>query len=353
MPRHTAIALRTRELTLRFLTPAFLGNAQQSAQWRTPPIKHLLRYWWRIAWSAQHGFPDDPARLSRQEAELFGSAAGDHGCRSRLRIRLSSWENGSLKKWPSEPKVHHPEVGHTGMNIGAHLYLGYGPLQSGKAGHRTRLDHPPAIAAGESATLKLAYPETHAPLIEQTLALIDRFATLGGRSRNGWGSVELQGTRALDTLPLRPWRDCLDRTWVHAIGADDQDRPLIWQTRPHPEWSQLMKTLAQIKIDLRTAFPFTSNHHPRPEPRHWLAYPVTNHPVRSWRNHRLPNSLCFKICRHGPDSLVGLIIHLPHLPPHPEHRRAPPIPPKEVASTWAAVHDHLDGRQGLKRLPTT
>ncbi len=32
---------------LRFQTPAFLGNAQQQAQWRTPPIKALLRQWWQ------------------------------------------------------------------------------------------------------------------------------------------------------------------------------------------------------------------------------------------------------------------------------------------------------------------
>ena len=28
---------------LRFQNPAFLGNAQQQGQWRTPPFKALLR----------------------------------------------------------------------------------------------------------------------------------------------------------------------------------------------------------------------------------------------------------------------------------------------------------------------
>lgn len=32
-----------KELKLSFVTPAFLGNAEQRAQWRTPPIKALLR----------------------------------------------------------------------------------------------------------------------------------------------------------------------------------------------------------------------------------------------------------------------------------------------------------------------
>ena len=41
--------MQTYSYQLRFQTPAFLGNAQQQAQWRTPPIKALLRQWWRVA----------------------------------------------------------------------------------------------------------------------------------------------------------------------------------------------------------------------------------------------------------------------------------------------------------------
>jgi hypothetical protein len=36
-------AMLTRAYTLRFVTPAFLGNAEQDGQWRTPPIKIALR----------------------------------------------------------------------------------------------------------------------------------------------------------------------------------------------------------------------------------------------------------------------------------------------------------------------
>jgi len=33
---------------VEFLCPAFLGNAEQNGQWRTPPFKALLRQWWRV-----------------------------------------------------------------------------------------------------------------------------------------------------------------------------------------------------------------------------------------------------------------------------------------------------------------
>jgi len=40
------------DLTVRFLTPAFLGDAEQNGRWRTPPFKALLRQWWRMAYAA-------------------------------------------------------------------------------------------------------------------------------------------------------------------------------------------------------------------------------------------------------------------------------------------------------------
>lgn len=64
----------TRQLTVRFLTPAFLGDARQAGRWRTPPFKHLLREWWRVAWVAEHRGPVDVGDMRREEALLFGHA---------------------------------------------------------------------------------------------------------------------------------------------------------------------------------------------------------------------------------------------------------------------------------------
>ena len=50
-----------RKFTLQFCTPAFLGNAEQSGQWRTPPFKAQLRQWWRVAYAASKHFRLDVA----------------------------------------------------------------------------------------------------------------------------------------------------------------------------------------------------------------------------------------------------------------------------------------------------
>ncbi|MDD5297607.1 MAG: hypothetical protein PHU46_11910 [Rhodocyclaceae bacterium] len=360
--------------TLCFNTPAFLGNAEQQAQWRTPPFKALIRQWWRVAYAADHRFRVNLDEMRTEEGLLFGHAWLDTDVDSRgnkvaarkslVRIRLSRWNDGeeTKRKWGQQElekdrKVRHPEVG----QIGPLLYLGYGPLAvetvhrpgSGKAEYATVLKKNAAIQAGEQAVLSIAVPDENAPRIEQALMLMHRYGTSGGRSRNGWGSFELTplaGTPALEgTSPLRPWREALDKDWPHALGQDDEGA-LVWQTPPCGDWKALMREMAIIKIGLRTQFKFPDERPPHQdiEDRHWLAYPITNHSTRAWnRNARLPNSLRFKV-RATPDGkLVGVIIHVPCLPPaefRPERPR--------IESVWLRVHGFLDApAQKLTRIP--
>lgn len=368
--------------TLSFTTPAFLGNAEQNGQWRTPPIKALIRQWWRVAYATDHRFQVKLDAMRRDEGLLFGNAwlshqeggrpVTDH-CKSLVRIRLNNWDIGKLKSWAGleQGTVHHPETEKTRYEVGPHAYLGFGPLD-GRGG--TKLSKANAvIQAGEHATLSIAVPDDHAPRIEQALVLMDRYGTLGGRSRNGWGSFSLtplEGTPALQgTSPLRPWRDTLDRDWPHALGRDDQGA-LVWQTSPHDDWKSLMKTLALIKIGLRTQKPTLELkldksegdkeildrrtgecrgiNHGAPQLRHWLAYPVTNHSVGAWGNNaRLPNSLRFKVRRIDGNKLIGIIFHVPHLPldTFRPNRQA-------IEQAWRQVYGFLDNSsQSLIRIP--
>ena len=305
-----------REYALRFYTPAFLGNAEQSGQWRTPPFKAQLRQWWRVAYAANQGFRPDVARMREAEGNLFGNAwLADNFSKSWVRVRLAHWNAGSLPKnrWTPLDRVTHPEA----PGAAADLYLGYGPVVLPRGERTPSLKANAAIQAGEENTLAIAYPDQHAALIEQALALMSQFGTLGGRSRNGWGSYSLHGIGDASNLPLSPWQEALKLDWPHAIGSDAQGA-LIWQTQAFAEWKALMKELAVIKIEMRTSFKFP---HAQPDgeihERHWLSYPVTRHSVRAWVNNnaRLPNSLRFKVCPTADGNLVGVIFHMPCLPP--------------------------------------
>lgn len=62
--------MKKLEYTVRFTTPAFLGNAEQQAQWRTPPFKALIRQWWRIVKAPKLNKPFDITQLRTAENTL-------------------------------------------------------------------------------------------------------------------------------------------------------------------------------------------------------------------------------------------------------------------------------------------
>jgi CRISPR-associated protein Cmr1 len=368
------------EYQVQFTTPAFLGNAEQDGQWRTPPFKALLRQWWRAAYAAEHGFNVNIPDMRREEGLLFGNAwlshwegnrdVTDH-CKSRVRIRLAKWDSGELRSWHGleQETVYHPEAERARYQVGPHAYLGYGPLDGGGGTKFTRKGNA-AIQAGDSANLSFAWPsddrnaeirrmlELNSPRIRKALVLMERYGTLGGRSRNGWGSFGLfprgedESVTCADATDFRPWRECLDRDWPHALGQDENG-PLVWQIKGRTgDWRSLMRELAIIKIGLRTQFTFpnVAPPHSQPEPRHWLSYPITRHTTRAFsRNARLPNSLRFKV-RSAPDDpqkLVGVVFQVPCRPPpefHPDE--------SAIVQTWRSVHALLDeltegpGRRG-------
>jgi CRISPR-associated protein Cmr1 len=353
---------------LQFHTPAFLGGATQSARWRTPPFKAQLRQWWRVAYAAHRQFAVNVGEMRDMEGHLFGHAWLENDSferegkrvetaarKSEVRIRLSQWGEGQLKSWDrlEAGTVYHPEAEKVRNQVGPHAYLGYGPLD-GRGG--TKLQDKQgkpnaAIQAGELAQLSIAYPEKETLLIEHALQLMHLYGTVGGRSRNAWGSYSL--THATDkipqtgTPPIRALADCLKLDWPHAVGADAQGA-LIWQTQPHKDWAGLMKTLAQIKIALRTQRQFKF---PNAQPdgqihdRHWLSYPVTEHDVNDWKrkNLRLPNTLRFKV-RPTAAGLVGVVFHMPHKPPA-EFGSSP----QTLERIWRQVHSHLDQSTALQR----
>jgi CRISPR-associated protein Cmr1 len=64
----------------------------------------------------------------------------------------------------------------------------------------TQLNNGAALQAKEN-TLKLAHAEEHDEALTLALTLAHWFGTIGGRSRNGWGSLGWQALRAPPPCP--------------------------------------------------------------------------------------------------------------------------------------------------------
>lgn len=345
-----------------FLTPAFLGDAQQNGRWRTPPFKALIRQWWRVVWAADHGFPSSYDQMRVEEGLLFGNAWLKDGTRettkfakSLVRIRLDKWSSGKLlKKELRQSAVElQSKPAKKKRTAASILYLAYGPLtvEKGKA-FRDEC----ALDAGEEAVLTIRLlrapsiekfaslpPEDQSRLrLERALELIHLFGALGGRSRNGWGSVEVAPDQPWGgtSVPLRPWEQALKLDWPHAVGEDEKG-PLVWRTaRSYTKWHEAMQDLALIRLGLRASFSLSRTHPQQIPDRLWLAYPVTNNVVPQWgTNSRLPNSLRFKVQRDPGkrDALIGVIYHMPCAPP-----RSFDPDLEQIQRIWRKVHSILD-----------
>ena len=344
--------MKKLEYTVEFVTPAFLGNAEQSAQWRTPPFKTMLRQWWRVL-NANLSVAD----LRKKEGEFFGAALDDVGQQSLIRLRLSNWSTGKMKDWPADPTTPHPEV-NKGMAIGSHLYLAYGPLKTERG---TKLKNNAAIQEKESALLTLITDDKkiqHAEMqIKEAMQLAHWFGTLGGRSRNGWGSAQFSSKNEqlipFEELMKSPLvgkitlslSDCLNFDYPSALGSDSQGI-LVWEAKSATNtWEDAMKELAKIKIALRTSFSFSGHSKGRPMvERHVLSYPVTNHESSDYdKGARLPNQLRFKVCKTSDGKYLPVAFHFPVKIPKNVFNRGQEVYTKaQQLAVWQQAHKKMD-----------
>lgn len=363
--------MKKLEYQVRFNTPAFLGNAEQKGQWRTPPFKALLRQWWRVVKARDLSFDVDQLRV--EEGKLFGAASDNAGVSShkaRVSVRLTHWNTGSLDTWNGDSREPHPEVTRNDsvMQIGAQLYLGYGPLDHGDTGQINKHNGKPkkgtilskdpqrtAVDQGQTNRLRVTLPEKHVDELCQTTQLAAWFGTLGSRSRNGWGALHLEHqhlqplTKAnLESLRVtRDLHECLQLDWPHAVGKD-QKGPLVWTTNVTGSWHQVMKELARIKIAFRTQPALSLHGVPsgRFAERHFLAYPVTHHIVNGqhWGDQaRIANQIRFKVAETVNGQLTGIIVHLPcALPRQMADAVGNAANEHAAAQAWQAVHQVLD-----------
>lgn len=356
--------MRVLKYELRFTTPAFLGNAEQSGQWRTPPIKALLRQWWRIVHAPKVEF--DVAKLRADEACLFGVAsdARNGSRRSLVMLRLlDGWSPGQLMndKWP------HRQIQTIAVGPGqvrADVYLGFGPvLPASKKQQRPdpMLSRSAIDPEKQSNHLRVGFDPKATPEqvdeVREALKLAAWFGGVGSRSRNGWGSILLQGDQ-ISRVPQRqdlvglcqPLTRALqtDRDWPHAIG-EDGGRPLVWigarSDKAMRHWRETIFFLASVRRDIRAAAKRCGKQGDI-SANQLLAYPVTNANNNAWGNdERLAGALRFKVTQTGA-GFLPIAVHLPcALPERLSKKLSAPDRQwveQNQHAIWQAVHARLD-----------
>lgn len=157
--------------TFKVVTPMFMSGADQGkAELRMPSVKGALRFWWRaLAWGRLNG---NIQHIREEEAKLFGST--DKGQAAVLmkildqELSTEKQEKWSQNRWEA--------------------YVGYGLIETTGGNSRQY------IKSGGTFTLSLrsknSLPGGREGL-EKAILAFGLLGGLGGRSRKGWGSVNL------------------------------------------------------------------------------------------------------------------------------------------------------------------
>lgn len=345
-------------LKCEVITPMFLGNASQEAEWRAEPFKGLLRYWWRIAQPSRgtgHIKWDD---LQKSESQLFGSAGEDDGAGGKSKVNVSVFSDSKFSlptQFQHNEKIIHPE---TTFKPGSLSYLaGMGLI--GKDGTNTSF-----FPAGSSFHLNLQTPQSLVGQMETTLALLQTFGTIGGRSRNAWGSFSiLEGGLGKEAVLKKieqcnmNWEDGLTKDYPNCLGKDEKG-PLLWRTKePRSDWQGAMTDLAETYIQLRAGV--SENGITKLDPnngeRHLLGIPLMHHTQlaggKTIHTERHASPLRLLVRKLG-SNYIGFFLHLPHrFADPPKGSKCKDIMNKDnQLKIWEQkIHRKLDGMKKLVR----
>jgi CRISPR-associated protein Cmr1 len=333
-------------VSIEFLTPTFLGGADQNAELRSAPFKNLIRQWWRVVNGNL-----EVSELRSREADLFGTVLGNEKATvSKVRVAVTPGTDFNVSTQPFQfGKTAHPEV-KGGMPVENALYLGYGPIQFGRPTPVFKR----YITPGSIANLSINYPQKWHKQIVSTLQLIDAFGTIGSRCRNGYGSLALTVDGVLRLNPATV--QCVHLTelinnnaqqYPNRFGRDDNGL-LLWESNHQPQWTNAMTLLAGIYLHTRTHINIAGNPNELHE-RHALGFPLTNHDKNlphGWdRTGRMPSQLRLMLKRNQNSEVVARILHLPHRLPKPWPTKLP-----AQQNVWRQVHQFLDHQEQLHRI---
>lgn len=320
------------ELQLEFITPAFIGDAFGKGELRTPPFKHLIRFWWRIAVAKNFNYIWN--RIRDEELSIFGSTQNTTSSKSRISISLKEWREYANNNWSPLARIKHPRVQ---LPVYADLYLGYGPLSYDKNTGHTAVTRPRTYIPYGTKIKVILNNDPINPVstkdfpYEDIIKLIHWFGTIGSRGTNGWGSlqciscvVDNKPLQIPDSLPNRqdlirfvcPLAQCLTRDFPSAI-AEYNGRIGVWVGASSTRLVEAMNFLAAMRVQIDTSVQVTN----QLSERHILSYPVTHHNVNQWPSSfsRLQNQVIFKVFRvsKNQNTFTPVIVHLAHSLPNP------------------------------------
>ncbi len=230
-----------RELELEFITPAFLGNANQDAELRPAPFKGMLRYWWRILYGAKYG-----DNIASQESKLFGSTEGASA------VRLCVYQTEAIRinneDSPFRKKGGNYQVSHAGGTFSLNIldYLAYGKYEYQREVKRNvyKNSH---IEPGVKFKLRVECSKDYASEVFTSLYALVEFGGIGSRCRNGFGSLGLVSGKLDYAAELKK---CA-QTGKQKYSALSKESRLYQTAKSYPSWDKALAEVGLVYKDVR------------------------------------------------------------------------------------------------------
>jgi CRISPR-associated protein Cmr1 len=319
---------------MKFLTPAFLGDAEQKGVWRTPPIKALLRQWWRVAYAAGKKFEFDIQNMRHEEGLLFGHAwlkddyeKGGRSVsarKSKVRLRLEAWAQGTQSGVSPLPKILDTS------------YAWFGIVDRGN-GLPDRRGIKAAPDKESACVLHIAAPDECMEQIIEVISLMNAFGVLGSRSRGGWGALQIENAPFLQLGQMsqyaRPWTDCLQSDWPMSLAMAEGGLCLWHSKKPFKKWDDAMKFVAARRKDVRSSLKISDSG----DVRAALGFASPG---------RMASPLRWKIVSNG-DELKVRVFAMPHRIPQDGGIH---MTPNDLKVAWKTVLGVLNSSNHLCRV---
>jgi len=208
--------MKRESFHLELITPCFCAGADPAqAEIRAPSIRGQLRWWFRVL----GGSVED-------ESAVFGSAAGESGVGSALRIAITDLRRGPV--W-SPPEIDQSKA----ENYTWHFASASGkPANAGPRVVGPRWQSKGAIAPGSTFTLVITQLRPLEPELKRRFEFARDaflcFGTIGLRATRGLG--------AFDCQQAKPWRDMVD-----ALSRADFKIAIRQQPESFPTWESALR----------------------------------------------------------------------------------------------------------------
>ncbi len=224
------------EYEVEFITPAFIGGADQQAELRPASFVGLLRWWWRVVLAS---FLSDIESIHEWDGKLFGTQ--ERAGSVFLKLKLTEKKEGITENWDTSTRT---------QDEGKEYMLGMG-------GRKRNY-----IKPGTTFGLELIVPDAYKEVVDALVKLSVSFGGIGYRARKGFGSMKLTNSDVgYDVLKVSYWQDILRKLDLKETKPNS-DLPNLenlillkydYQESEDWNWQQALNKLGEIYRNVRRA----------------------------------------------------------------------------------------------------